>query len=119
MSETREAVLLRVFIGESDRYGGHPLYEAIVLRARELHIAGATVLRGPLGFGRSSHLHTSKILRLSFDLPIVIEIVDEQQNIERLLSELDRMISSGLVTFEKVRMRTIEQANRLASNVRG
>ena len=77
-----EAMLLRVFIGESDRWKHAPLYEAIVLKARELHLAGATVLRGPMGFGKSSRLHTAKILRLSMDLPLVIEIVDSEENIQ-------------------------------------
>jgi len=98
----REAVLLRIFIGESDRWHGHPLYEAIVLKARELHLAGATVLRGPMGFGKSSRLHTAKILRLSMDLPIVIEIVDAEEKIQAFLPTLDGMLTGGLVTTEKV-----------------
>ncbi len=99
-----EAMLLRIFLGESDRYGHHPLYEAIVLKARELHLAGATVLRGPMGFGKSSRLHTAKILRLSTDLPLVIEIVDSETNIQGFLPELDRMMGGGLVTLEKVKV---------------
>ena len=98
------ATLLRVFIAEADRHRGRPLYEAIVLKARELGIAGATVLRGPLGYGQSSRLHTAKILRLSEDLPIVVEIVDREDRIEPLLPELDAMIESGLVTMEKVQV---------------
>jgi uncharacterized protein len=100
----RDATLLRIFIGESDRYEGHPLYEAIVLKARELHMAGATVLRGPMSFGKTSRLHTAKILRLSEDLPIVVEIVDSQQQIDQFLPILETMIGSGLVTVEKVQV---------------
>ena len=99
-----EAMLLRIFIGESDRWHHHPLYEAIVLKARELHLAGATVLRGPMGFGKSSRLHTAKILRLSMDLPLVIEIVDTAEKIEGFLPTLDEMMKGGLVTLEKVRV---------------
>ena len=89
----QDAVLLRIFIGESDRYGHRPLYEAIVLRARELQLAGATVLRGPMGFGKSSHLHTAKILRLSMDLPMVIEIVDSEEKVNAFLPVLARRSS--------------------------
>ena len=99
-----DAVLLRILIGESDRWQHQPLYEAIVLKARELHLAGATVLRGPMGFGKSSRLHTAKILRLSMDLPIVIEIVDSEEKIEAFLPALDQMIGGGLVTMEKVKV---------------
>jgi len=99
-----EAVLLRVFIGESDRWNHRPLYEAIVLKARELHLGGATVLRGPMGFGKSSRMHTAKILRLSMDLPLVIEIVDSEEKINSFLPELDKMIGGGLVTLEKVKV---------------
>ena len=99
-----EAMLLRIFIGESDRWKHQPLYEAIVLRAREMHLAGATVLRGPMGFGKSSRLHTAKILRLSMDLPVVIEIVDTEEQLNRFLPVLDDMIKGGLVTLEKVRV---------------
>ena len=96
--------LLRIFIGESDRYEGKPLHEAIVLKARELHLAGATVLRGGMGFGPSSRIHTSKILRLSIDLPLVIEIVDSEEKINGFLPVLDQMMGGGLVTLEKVRV---------------
>src|SRR5436309_1393767 len=96
--------LLRVFIGESDRWHHQPLYEAIVLKARELGLAGATVLRGPMGFGANSHLHTAKILRLSMDLPMVIEIVDSQPKIEEFLPYLEEMVLEGLVTLEDVRV---------------
>ena len=96
--------LLRVFIGESDRWESKPLYEAIVLKARELHMAGATVLRGPMGFGAHSRMHTAKILRLSEDLPIVIEIVDAKEKIDELLPHIDQMVEEGLVTLERVRV---------------
>ena len=99
-----EAVLLRIFIGEQDRWHGRPLYEAIVQKARELHLAGATVLRGPMGFGAKSRLHTVKILRLSEDLPIVIEIVDTQDKIDAFLPAVEEMVTDGLVTLEKVRV---------------
>ena len=104
MELPHDAMLLRIFIGESDRWQSKPLYEAIVLRARELHLAGATVLRGPMGFGKSSRLHTSKILRLSYDLPLVIEIVDAEDKINSFLPVLDEMMKGGLVTLEKVRV---------------
>lgn len=104
MQIPEQAVLLRIFIGESDRWEHKPLYEAIVLKARELGLAGATVLRGPLGFGASSRLHTSKILRLSADLPMVIEIVDRADRIALLLPHLDAMVRDGLVTLEDVRV---------------
>src|SRR5919197_1633079 len=96
-----DAVLLRIFIGESDRYQHRPLYEAIVLKARELQLAGATVLRGPMGFGKSSHLHTAKILRLSMDLPMVIEIVDSEEKINAFLPSLEAMMSGGMVTRQR------------------
>ena len=99
-----EAMLLRIFIGESDRWHHQPLYEAIVLKARELHLAGATVLRGPMGYGKSSRLHTAKILRLSMDLPLVIEIVDTEEKIQGFLPMLDEMMKGGLVTLEKVKV---------------
>ena len=104
MQIPHEAVLLRIFIGESDRWEHKPLYEAIVLKARELHLAGATVLRGPMGFGKSSRLHTAKILRLSMDLPLVIEIVDSEEKIQAFLPVLDPMMGGGLVTLEKVKV---------------
>ena len=104
MQIPHEALLLRIFVGESDRWQHKPLYEAIVLAAREAHLAGATVLRGPMGFGKSSHMHTAKILRLSMDLPLVIEIVDSEENINAFLPVLDKMIGGGLVTLEKVRV---------------
>jgi hypothetical protein len=102
MELPRDAMLLRIFIGEGDVLKGAPLYERIVLRAREHKLAGATVLRGPMGFGKSSHLHTAKILRLSLDLPMVIEIVDSEEKIREFLPILDGMIQGGLVTLERV-----------------
>src|SRR5215469_5862866 len=104
MKIKKDAVLLRIFFGEGDRFEGKSLYEVLVLKAREMHLAGATVLRGPMGFGHSSRLHTSKILRLSEDLPLVIEIVDEEEIIEAFLPLLDSMMGSGLVTLEKVKV---------------
>src|SRR5258708_6116381 len=104
MQIPQDAVLLRIFIGESDRWEHRPLYEAIVLKAREAHLAGATVLRGPMGFGKSSRLHTAKILRLSMDLPLVIEIVDSEEKISAFLPSLESMIGGGLVTLEKVQV---------------
>ena len=104
MNLPNEATLLRIFIGESDRWQHHPLHEAIVLKARETHLAGATVLRGPMGFGKSSRLHTAKILRLSMDLPLVIEIVDSEEKIQSFLPVLDKMMGGGLLTLEKVKV---------------
>ncbi len=94
--------LLRIFVGESDKYHGRPLYEAIVLKARELHLAGATVLRGPMGYGAASRVHTAKVLRLSDDLPMVIEIVDSREKIDELMPHVDEMVQEGLVTLERV-----------------
>ena len=99
-----DATLLRIFLGESDHWEHRPLYEAIVLKAREAHLAGATVLRGPMGFGKSSRMHTAKILRLSTDLPIVIEIVDAEDKINAFLPTLETMLGGGLVTLEKVKV---------------
>jgi hypothetical protein len=104
MQIPKQALLLRIFIGEDDKDDGRPLYEAIVLKAREMHVAGATVLRGPMGYGRSSRLHTAKILRLSEDLPLVIEIVDSEEKVNAFLPVLDGMMTSGLVTLEKVQV---------------
>jgi PII-like signaling protein len=104
MEIPQDAMLLRIFIGEDDKFRGRPLYEAIVLQAREMHLAGATVLRGPMGFGRSSRLHTAKILRLSEDLPLVIEIVDSEEKIQGFLPILDGMMQGGLVTLEKAKV---------------
>ncbi|MGI6856458.1 DUF190 domain-containing protein [Mesorhizobium sp. 1B3] len=104
MQIPRHATLLRIFIGEDDRDDGRPLYEAIVLKAREMQLAGATVVRGGMGFGQSSRLHTTKILRLSEDLPLVIEIVDSEEKINAFLPALEALMSSGLVTLEKVQV---------------
>ena len=104
MQIPRDAMLLRIFFGEDDRFEHRPLYEAIVLKAREVHLAGATVLRGPVGFGQSSRLHTTKILRLSEDMPIVVEVVDSLEKIEQFLPVLDELITEGLVTVERVKV---------------
>lgn len=104
MKLPEEGVLLRIFIGESDMHDGKPLYEQIVLKARELHLAGATVIRGIMGFGADSRLHTAKILRLSMDLPIVIELVDTRENLDRLMPFLDEAVQEGLITMEKVKV---------------
>jgi hypothetical protein len=101
-----EGTLLRIYLGELDKFGHHPAYEAIVLKAREMGLAGATVLRGPMGFGAHSRLHTAKILRLSEDLPVLIEIVDTEERIKAFLPELDQMLSDGMVTLEKVHVIT-------------
>lgn len=104
MEIPEESVLLRIFIGESARWHHQPLYEAIVMKAREEHLAGATVLRATMGYGKSSRLHTTKILRLSVDLPLVIEIVDSEEKINAFLPTLEQMMGSGLVTLEKARV---------------
>ena len=104
MKLPENAMLLRIFLSENDKHDGRPLYEAIILKARELHLAGATVLRGPMGYGHASRIHTAKILRLSDDLPLVIEIVDGEEAINGFLPLLDRMMTGGLVTLEKVQV---------------
>src|SRR5947208_16417043 len=104
MKIPEQGKLLRIFIGESDRHHHQPLYEAIVLKAREMQMAGATVLRGPMGFGKSSHLHTAKILRLSMDLPIVIEIVDSEEKVNAFLPVLDKIMGGGVVTLERAKV---------------
>src|SRR2546426_3519242 len=104
MQIPEDGYLLRIFVGESDKHGHHPLYEAIVLTAREAGLAGVTVLRGVMGFGRHSIVHTAKILRLSEDLPMIVEIVDSLEKIEAFLPLLDQLITDGLVTLEKVRV---------------
>lgn len=104
MKIPEDGCLLRIFIGESDHWDGQPLYEALVLRARELHLAGATVFRGSMGFGAHSRLHTAKVLRLSEDLPILIEIVDSREKIESFLPVVDEMVEDGLVTLEDIRV---------------
>jgi PII-like signaling protein len=104
MEIPEDAVLLRIFIEEARRWHHKPLHEAIVLKAREMHLGGATVLRGPMGYGKSHRLHTAKILDLSMNLPLVIEIVDSEDKINAFLPVVDGMISSGLVTLEKVKV---------------
>jgi uncharacterized protein len=104
MKLPEEGMLLRIFIGESDRHQGKPLYEQIVLKARELNLAGATVTRGVMGFGADSRMHTAKILRLSEDLPMVIELVDTEEKLNLLLPFLDETVEEGLITLEKVRV---------------
>jgi uncharacterized protein len=104
MKIPQDGYLLRVFIGESDRWHGKPLYEEIVLKARELNLAGATVLRGPMGFGANSRLHTAKVLRLSEDLPMVIEIVDSKEKLDAFMPHVDAMVQEGLVTLERVQV---------------
>ena len=104
MNVPKDAMLLRIYFGENDRHGQVPLYEAVVLKAREHHLAGATVLRGSMGYGHSSRLHSAKIMRLSFDLPMVVEIVDTEEKIRAFLPQLDEMMTSGLITLEKVQV---------------
>ncbi|MDB6037327.1 MAG: hypothetical protein JWM99_1168 [Verrucomicrobiales bacterium] len=104
MNIPEESTLLRIYLGESDRSGHQPLYQAIVEKARDNHLAGATVLRGSLGFGKSSRLHTAKILRLSMDLPIVIEIIDTEEKIAGFLPALKEMMAGGLVTTQPIRV---------------
>jgi len=104
MKLPEEGTLLRIFFGESDKSNRKPLYEAIVIKARELGLAGATVSRGIMGFGADSRMHSAKILRLSGDLPVVVEIVDSEENIQKLLPFLDETVQEGLITMEKVRV---------------
>jgi len=101
---TSEGTLLRIFIGDSDRHEGKPLYRVLVERAHALGLAGATVLQGPMGFGRHSRVHTAKLAELSSDLPIVIELVDTDESIQRFMTEVDALVKEGLVTLEKVRV---------------
>ncbi|MGD0849104.1 DUF190 domain-containing protein [Bradyrhizobium sp.] len=115
MQLPKQALLLRIFTGENDKFEGRPLYEAIVLKAREMQLAGATVLRGPMGFGKSSLVHTDKILRLSMDLPLIIEIVDSEEKINAFLPVLDGMMDSGLVTLEKLQV--LQYGNDKATDV--
>ncbi len=104
MKLPEDGMLLRIFIGETDKHQGKPLYEQIVFRARELKLAGATVVRGVMGFGADSHMHSAKILRLSEDLPMVIELVDTEENLNKLMPFLDETVKEGLITLEKVRV---------------
>jgi len=104
MKISEEGQLLRVFVGESDKWEGKPLYEALVLKARDMGLAGATMLRGLMGYGAASRVHTAKILRLSEDLPVIVEIVDSQEKIASFLPTIDEMVQEGLVTLEKVQI---------------
>ena len=104
MKIPEDGYLLRIFIGEGDRWHGQPLYEALTLKAREMGVAGATVLRGVMGFGAKSHLHTAKLLRLSEDLPMVIEIVDQREKLDAFMPHVDEMVRDGLVTLEPVQV---------------
>jgi PII-like signaling protein len=119
MKLSGQAELLRIFIGESDKYQGVPLHEAIVREAHQRGMAGATVLRGILGYGAGSHIHTAKILRLSEELPIVVEIVDRPERIAELLPELDKMIGEGLVTLEKVQIIAYRHGGSTGSDSQG
>ena len=112
MKLPEEGLLLRIFIGEADRYKGKPLYEQIVLKARGLNLAGATVTRGIMGFGAASRVHTAKLLRLSEDLPVVVELVDTEENLNKLLPFLDEVVSGGLITLEKVRVIRYRHSNK-------
>lgn len=107
--------LLRIFIGESDKADGRPLYEAIVLKARELNLAGATVLRGIMGFGADSRMHTAKLLELSEDLPVIIEIVDVKENLDKLMPFLDERVQEGLITLEDVKVIKYRSSSQPAS----
>lgn len=104
MKQLKEATLLRIYLGQNDKDNHKPLYEQIVIKAKELHLSGATVLQGVMGFGAHSHMHSSKILRLAESLPVVIEIVDTQENIDKLMPFLDEHVSQAMVTIEKVQM---------------
>ena len=112
MKLPEQATLLRIFLGESNRVEGRPLYEVLVLKAREMHLAGATVLRGSLGFGATSRLHTAKVLRLSGDLPIVVEIVDSEDKVQAFLDACGGMLTDGLATLERVRVIHYQAASR-------
>ena len=116
MKTPAEGTLLRIFIGESDRLEGKPLYEAIVLRARELHLAGATVLRGIMGFGKHSRVRSAHLLDISTDLPIVVEIVDAEERIAAFMPEVDRLVKEGLVTVEKVNVIRYVAGDESAAN---
>ena len=104
MKLPEEGMLLRIFVGESDQYANKALYEQIVLKAREMNLAGATVTRGVMGFGANSRMHSAKLLRLSEDLPLIIEIVDTEENLNKLIPFLDEVVTEGLITLEKVRV---------------
>ena len=112
MTTPTTGCLLRIYLGESDRWDGRPLYEAIVLEARQRGLAGATVLRGPMGYGSHSRLHTAKVLRLSEDLPVVVEIVDTRAQVDGFLPELEKMIEQGLVTLEQVEVHWFRRSGK-------
>jgi len=112
MKLPEEGMLLRIFIGEADSYNGKALYEQIVLKARELNLAGATVVRGIMGFGANSRIHTAKILRLSEDLPVVVEIVDTEENLKKIMPFLDEVVKEGLITLEKARVVRYRHSSR-------
>ena len=112
MNLPSEGQLLRIFIGEREKYEGKPLYEWIVIKAKEHGLAGATVLRGLMGFGANSRIHTSKILRLSLDLPIVVEIVDTPEKIKEFLSRIESVVTEGLVTLEKAEVHIYRGSNQ-------
>lgn len=105
MNLPEDAVMLRIYVGEQDMHGHVPLYEALVLKARELNIAGATVMRGVMGYGASSRIHTTKVLRLSEDMPMVVELVDTEERLQALLPLLNEMVTGGLVTMERIRVK--------------
>ena len=113
MHLSENGCLLRIMIGESDKYGRKPLYEWLVLKARELGLAGATVMRGMMGFGANSRIHTSKILRISDDLPVIIEIVDTREKLEAYLASIDDAVKGGLATMEKADIRFYKSKNNL------
>jgi PII-like signaling protein len=104
MKLPEEGMLLRIFIGESDSFKGKPLYEQIVLKARELNLAGATVIHGTMGFGAGSRIHTTKIVRLSEDLPMIVELVDTEEKLNTLMPFLDETVEEGLITMERVKV---------------
>jgi PII-like signaling protein len=112
MKLPEDALLLRIFIGESDRFNGRPLYEQIVLKARELNLAGATVLRGVMGYGAASRIHTAKLLELSVDLPMVVEVVDTEEKINLLMPFIDETVTEGLVTLERMRVITYRHGGK-------
>lgn len=111
MKLEESAVMLRIYIGETDKYKGKPLYEQIVLKARELNLAGATVLRGILGFGSHSCIHAAKLLELSEDMPVVVEIIDIEENVNKILPFLDEAVMEGMVTTEDVKVKKYRKKN--------
>ena len=110
--ETSPATLLRIYLGEADKAGGRPLYEALVMKAREMHLKGATVLRGPMGFGHTSHLHTAKILRLSHDLPMILELVDERTKLERYLEAVEPVMGGAIGVLQPVELVRFRESSK-------